>query len=422
MAEPATLTRDARPLPDGEDVRALVRRRGEPEALAERRLAALAAYRDAAWPDRVRHLWKFTDPAALLPASLTPAAPRDGAPAEGEPAVVLAGGEARLNEAARALEIQIAPLARAGAELDRLGAAVPAGHGLFEALNAALWSDGLLVRIPRRTVLGQALRVVVPAAAGCVLPRLLVIAETGAEATVVEEHAGGGADARVFGVTEAFVAPGASLRHVVVQRWAPRTAGHLTFRARLERDASLLTAVASFGGAVAKLDLGATLEGEGARSEMVGVALGEGRQQLDHHTVHAHLAGRTWSNLDFKVALTGRARSAYTGLIRIEPGAPRSEAYQENRNLLLADGCRADTIPELEILTDEVSCTHGATVAPVDPEHLFYLRSRGIPPAAALQLVVRGFLENTLRRLPESLRAGLEPLLAERLARLAEGA
>jgi len=122
------------------------------------------------------------------------------------------------------------------------------------------------------------------------------------------------------------------------------------------------------------------------------------------------------------VALAGRARSAYTGLIRIEPGAPQSEAYQENRNLMLSEACRADTIPELEILTDEVACTHGATVAPVDPEHLFYLRSRGIPPAGALRLVVRGFLENTLRRLPESLRGGVETLVDARLARLTGGA
>jgi Fe-S cluster assembly protein SufD len=167
--------------------------------------------------------------------------------------------------------------------------------------------------------------------------------------------------------------------------------------------------------------VGAVLDGEGSRSEMVGVTLSEGRQHLDHHTLHEHRAGRTFSNLDFRAAVAGRARSTYTGLIRIDTGAPGSEAYQQNRNLLLSPRAHADTIPELEILTDEVSCSHGATVAPVDPEHVFYLQSRGIPAAEALRLVVRGFLEETLQRVPQNLRPALEELVAGRLQRLGQG-
>lgn len=224
----------------------------------------------------------------------------------------------------------------------------------------------------------------------------------------------------MIGVTEILIGANAEVRHVLVQRWADGQVGHLTQRARLERDARFFGATAGFGGAISKVDLGGLLAGEGARSELVGVALPEGRQHLDHHTLHQHLAARTWSHIDFKVAVAGRARSAYTGAIRIERDAPGSEAYQENRNLLLSDRARADTIPELEIHTDDVSCSHGATAAPIDPDQLFYLRSRGLSAPAARQLVVRGFVEPTLRQLPADLRAELENLVDARLARLRE--
>ena len=136
---------------------------------------------------------------------------------------------------------------------------------------------------------------------------------------------------------------------------------------------------------------------------------------MDHHTEHLHEAGKTHSNLDFKVALTGAARSAYTGMIRIARHAGGSEAYQENRNLLLSEDARAESIPELEILTDDVRCSHGATVAPLDDEQLFYLKSRGLPHSQAMRLIVYGFLDQTLQRLPEATRERIEALVAHRL-------
>jgi Fe-S cluster assembly protein SufD len=142
---------------------------------------------------------------------------------------------------------------------------------------------------------------------------------------------------------------------------------------------------------------------------------------MDHHTVHSHRSGRTWSNIDFKVALTGYARSAYTGVIRIDEEAGATEAYQENRNLLLSETCRADTIPELEILTDDVQCTHGATVAPLDEEMVFYLESRGIPREQAERLIVRGFLEKTLSRVPEAVRPQVVEVVEERLSHFLGG-
>ena len=186
-------------------------------------------------------------------------------------------------------------------------------------------------------------------------------------------------------------------------------------RAEVGRDATLLTAITSLGSAVTKSDFGSLLAGPGATVELWGFLFGEGRQHFDHHTLHDHRAGHTYSNLDFKVVLRDRARSAYTGLIRIEPDAPESEAYQENRNLLLNDGARAESIPELEILTDAVKCTHGATVGTLDPLHLFYLMCRGLPRPEAVRLIVGGFIEPTLSRLPEDLSRRLRGHVEERI-------
>ena len=435
MAEPALMTVNGKPALAEAEITTLSRRLQEPETVRAIRWGFLASYQAQALPDRVQHLWRYTDPRQLLPDTLTVTDPLPGGGAGAAPeanpetnqetaglVIRVAPGEvSQPNRAATQAGIVIRPLAEAAEELAWLGRMVPGDHGLFEALNGAAWNMGVLVKLPRGKELTEPLRIVVPAACLVNLPRLLIVADDGAAGTVVEEHVGGGAQNRVIGVTELHVGANASVHHVLLQQWGPGVKAHLTTRGHIERDGRLFTAVASFGGTVAKLDLGAVMAGSGARSELVGVALAEGRQHLDHHTEHRHLAGHTWSNLDFKVALAGRARSVYTGLIRIETNAPHSEAYQENRNLLLAEKCRADTIPELEILTDEVSCTHGATAAPVDPEQLFYLESRGISYPDALRLVVRGFLEETLRRIPAELQGGIEQLVHERLDRLAGG-
>jgi Fe-S cluster assembly protein SufD len=398
----------------------------EPAELTTLRWHALSRYLQAPMPDAVQHLWRYTDAASLLPngelviggpvvSDAHPSLPAGGA------AVTLqacAPPHVTLSPEAKQAGVQALPLAEAGRDLVRLGQLVGADHGLFEAINAAVWSAGALVHVPRRARLTGPIHVLVPAIAATTLPRLLVVVDEQAEVTIIEEHTAGSSGSHVIGVSEVFLAAGAQLRYVLLQRWEPGVIGHLTLRAELQRDANLVTTLACFGGLRAKWDVGTRLVGPAAQSEMVGVVVGEGRQHLDMHTVQDHRVGHTWSNLDFKVALTGRARSVYTGQIRIEPHAAGSEAYQENRNLLLSDGCRADTIPELEILTDDVRCTHGATVAPVDPEHVFYLQSRGIPYDEALHVLVRGFLETTIRRIPQGLRDQIDVIVEDRLRHL----
>jgi Fe-S cluster assembly protein SufD len=217
------------------------------------------------------------------------------------------------------------------------------------------------------------------------LVRNLVIVEDGASATIVEEALGaqqGGRD-RLSEVTEIFAAADSEVRYLPLQHLGREVVSHRTVRARLDRQARLLTVIGSFGGGSYKADLGVSLVGPGAESRMVGVCFGDGRGRADHHTVQDHVAGHTTSDIDFRVVLAGKARSAYTGLIRIAKDAPYCEAFQENRNLLLSEQARAESIPELEILTDEVRCKHGATAGPIDQDQLFYLASRGLRPGEA---------------------------------------
>jgi len=374
-------------------------------------------------PDRARHLWRYTNPARFLPESdPTALAPMDVGPPWrlDEPlsvAALLAGGALRVVEVdakARKAGVAVEDLHRAAVS-GLLGSIVPPDHGFLEAVNTAAWRGGVLVRVPDGVELQHPIRLRLVAGAPT-LPRVLVVAGRGSSFEVIEGHVGGERGAgKVIGVTEVLVADGANVRYGIVQRWDPGVVGHLTARARVLAGARFQLSLASFGGSVFKADVGAILAGEGAEVETFGVAMGGDGQHFDHHTEHIHECGKTHSNLDFKVALTGSARSAYTGMIRIAPGAAGAEAYQENRNLLLSSEARAESIPELEILTDDVRCSHGATVSPVDPEQLFYLESRGIPRLQALRVIVYGFLDQTLARLPQTTRERIAALVAARL-------
>jgi len=429
-------------------LKAFARRFEEPPSSTEGRLKALQAYLDAPLPERVAHLWRYTDPQAFLPSDEAITRPPGGSPApfpetlerllaQGEvSAAVLVDGSGRAPvklrpelaaKGVQVLDLHVALREKAEWVLARLGSVVGSkvasdGAGKFEALNFALWSAGALIYVPRNVLVERPIHVWLEAPdvqrEAFFATRLLVVAEERSEVTVIDESEGGSGGLRLNSVVEVIAAQGAQVRHVAVQRLEKTVMYHVAQRVKLGRDANLLTAIASLGSAVTKSDFGSYLEGPGSSVELVGFLFGEGKQHFDHHTVHDHRSDHTYSNLDFKVVLKDRSRSAYTGLIRIEPHAPDSEAYQENRNLLLNDGTRAESIPELEILTDEVKCTHGATVGTLDQLHIFYLMSRGIPRAEAIRLIVGGFVEPTLSRLPADLSHRLRTHVEERLESL----
>ena len=177
----------------------------------------------------------------------------------------------------------------------------------------------------------------------------------------------------------------------------------------------MITVPLVFGANLSKQNFGVILNDKGADSSIYGLLFGTRRQHFDYYTLHHHASGQTTSNIDFKVVLRDKALSAYTGLIRIDEGAKVCEAYQENRNLLLSPGCRAETIPELEILNEDVSCSHGATIGSVDPQMLFYLASRGIPEDSAVRMIVSGFVASTLELVPDDLRERVSGFVDQRL-------
>ncbi len=430
----------------------------EPDWLAERRAAAFEHYLQTPNPDRVAHLWRYTEPEQFEPASLERAAApvtgqgdfidaaravfeADGGNTTDGAALLARGGVAHrtISAAARARGLALVDLRQAAADADgtwggpgsgggrrelvkeHLGAAVLASHGRFESLNAALWQAGLLIHVPRGAAIEKPIHIIISGdeETDFLATRLLAVVEENAQATIVVEYASPRATPLLANsVVELFAGANSHVRHVTIQRWGDQTVSFATQRARVERGASLLGVWAGLGAKVAKADLGTRLGGPGANTQLWGMAFAHRRQHFDQHTAHWHAAGQTSSNLDFKVVLKDKARSAYTGRIRIENAARGCEAYQENRNLLLSRGPRADSIPELEILNDDVKCTHGATIGPISAEEMFYLRARGIPRDEAARLIVSGFVEPTFREVPTDLRERLRAAVAERLKQI----
>jgi len=396
--------------------------------LLKERERARQAYHDSPNPGRSGRLWKYTDP-SLFAAPDDPPSPRDSG------CIIYPTVPAGYARAGVTVE-DLADAATGRPELVSryLGRAVGAGAGKLPALNMASWRDGMLVHVPRgREILDPLHLATNVGSAGLNLTRLLVVAEEGSSLTLVDAYMGGeqdspnvksgsgfdaGTGAQVNAVVEIFAGDGARIKYVTVQDLGKKAVIHLTQRTVAGRDSRVDTVTVSMGAAAMKADIGTVLQSTGAESESWGIIVGDGNQHYDHHTVHLHEGKSTKSRFNYKAILNGSARSVYTGLIRIAPGAVGCEAYQENRNLMLSDTARADSVPELEIMNNEVQCTHGATVSPLEPEQVFYLESRGIPRQEAVRMIVSGFAEPAFARLPEGLRGHLRRHLELRLESL----
>jgi len=413
---------------------------GEPEWLLAERSGAWTLFDGASLPDRALHRWRYTDPSRLLPGerSLSPALPLAADPSVAAPPaslVIARGADGRaavaLSPEAEKAGVIAIDLSRAASELgerlrERLGRLVEPGEHPFAALNSALWTGGLYLEVPAGVRLaGPILHVRRFSGPVLSVPRMLAVVGDGAEVVVVDEQlaadgTGGGEREAPLShrVQEWVVGAGAKLTVVARQDLPPGAAGTTTARARLERDASMTLIATHFGGSLVKSDVAVELAGEGARSEILGLVFGTGRQHFDHHVVQHHLAPHTTSRLNVQVALKERAKSAFTGMLRIGADAVHSEAYQENRNLLLDETTNAISIPELEILTDEVQASHGATVGPIDEDQLFYLSARGLPRPEAERMIVSGFFEPSVARIPdEGVREQVRQRVERRLAR-----
>jgi Fe-S cluster assembly protein SufD len=299
--------------------------------------------------------------------------------------------------------------------------AVPADRDKFTALHAAFWSggaflyvpEGLSVELPFVSVLWQEL----PELA--VLPHTLLIAGAGSSVTLVSELLSVGCEACPDtyhgGVAELYVGGGARVRFVSAQDLGRHVYDLRSQTVLLGRDSHLDWLSVTLGARVSRAAQHSVLREPGAEARVTGLYLPDRQQHMAMETLQDHVAGGCSSDLLYQGALLGRSRSVYEGTIRAWPGAQKTNAYQSNRNLLLSKGARADSIPQLEIEADDLRCSHGATVSHVDDDQVFYLMSRGIPRREAVRLIVEGFFQPSLDRLPGSLE-GLKGRLTDAIA------
>ncbi len=372
---------------------------------------ALEAYRSLPIPDTTDEHWRFTDLRGFDPESFV-----GGGTTEISTLLDLdVAGYATVTE--NGIEIASAPdgvrFEPLPEDFERLYSLV-GWNEKFAAHNAAMWRHGLLVVVPKGVVLEKPLYVRI-AVTGQTFWRLVVVAEEGARASLIEEYASPAASTAAYSnaVTELFVEVGAKLEYVSLQNLSTETWHFASHHAVVERDAELDWVAGGFGSKRGKTRIQNDLAGRGATSRVTGAYFADGEQHLDYDTFQEHIAPNTTSDFAFKGALRDHSTAVWRGMIRVEPDAQRTNAYQECRNLMLSPTAHAVPIPGLEIMANDVRCTHGATVSRVDREQLFYLMSRGLPRAEAERIVVRGFFQNVLDRIElepvrEAVTAALE--------------
>lgn len=291
----------------------------------------------------------------------------------------------------------------------------------FSALHAALFSGGSFLYVPDGVTIDEPLvsQFWSAGAGAAVLPHSLVIGGKGSRFQYVDEFLSADREetALASGSAEIFLEEGANVGYVALQHWSIKTWQFANQRFQLGRDSHLKVVDVALGGQMARMRVEAILEGPGSSADLKGLFFGTGDQVFDFRTLQDHVGPHTTSDLLFKGALRDRARSTYVGVVRVEPEARGSSSNQANRNLLLSEKAKATSEPILEILNNDIlRCSHGATVGPVDPEHLFYLESRGIPHPIAERMLVQGFLGEVLDRLPVAqVREAVEQELAARI-------
>ena len=366
---------------------------GEPGWLAERRLAAFEYFDKLELPDPKGEEWRYVDVrrfdfdrfAAPTPARSAPEVPADLA-AKG---VVVADFVTAATEHTDLLK-------------EHFFTEVPVDEHKFTALHGAFHSDGILVYVPRGLEVELPFEVIRRVdAGGSVFPHTTIVVDENASVTFVDRFssADGDADALCASVVEVEARRGATVNYISLQEWGRNVHHFQTQRFTGHRDTTVRSLAVNLGSTFARTQVESVLRGEGSFSEMLGLYFADADQHFAQRTLQSHSAPHATSDLLYKGALKERSRSEYSGLIKVEKGAQGTDAYQANRNLSLSEEAIARSIPQLEIEANEVRCTHGATVAPVEEEHLFYLMSRGIDRVTAQKLIVFGFFTDVLDRI-----------------------
>lgn len=357
-------------------------------------------------PDQKAKGWEFTDLSGLDFDSYEPGS--------ASPSIETASG---------ATVLPLAEAAETHPELveGRIGALVPA-EDPFVARNDASWRDGVLVHVPAGVKLETPIKIELPLehSGEALAWRTLIVLEEGAEAEVWEHWSSPSDEVEglLNSVVELSIGQDATLRYINTQDISEQAWIFATQRAQVERDGRLDWTALGFGSARGKVRMETNLAGRGSEARVTGGYAGGPGQHLDYDTTQEHAAPNTNSDLAFRGVLAAGATAVWRGMIRVDPGAQQTDAFQESRNLLLSTEAHADAIPGLEIEADDVRCTHAAAVAQVDRDQLFYLTSRGLAEEEAKSLIIEGFLESLVERLAkgpvrEEISAALERRLAE---------
>ena len=427
-----------------ETVKALSAFKDEPGWLTEKRLEAWRTFEKLPMPTMRDEAWRYTDVSDVRIEDFVPYIPSPDVAREGDlpDAVQRLIKEGEENSALLVQHNSETAFRRIDEELGRRGVVftdlhtalktneeilkehlfelVPMDYDKFAALSAAAFSGGSFLYVPR----GVDVEVPIQSnrwldAVGSIMPRTLVVVEEGASVTYLDEYASAGSEdddpALSNGAVELFVSQGASLRYVSLQNWGRNVLHFNTIRSEAGKDATINSLVVSLGSELSRTNVDAGLAASGSDSEMLGLYFADSNQVLDHHTLQDHFAPDARSDLLYKGALRDESLAVFSGLIRVEPGAQKTDAYQTNRNLILGtDDAMAVSLPRLEIQADDVKCSHGSTTGQVDEVELFYLMSRGIPRREAEKLVVFGFFGEVTSRITL-------PGLKEKLDRAIEG-
>jgi Fe-S cluster assembly protein SufD len=434
-------------------------RLGGPAWLAARRTAAAQRLQDLELPTPTEEIWRYSridelDPSAFYPlpvdpvgepASGGPADERDGGGDRGVPVAVRSATErmversglvvavngrvvhVELDDALASKGVMAGDLAVQCADeaAEVFGRASASSPDWFSELHDAFVPGGVFVSVPEGVVVDRpilAFHFLDGPDGAAVFPRTIVAAGDGSEVTVLEHRESPGAALLSSAVTEVIVGDGARVDHLSVQHHGRRAWEVALQRAVVGRDAHVTLGAVALGGAYARLRAETLVEGTGGSADLLAVYFADGDQMLDFRTLQDHVAPRSTSDLLFKGAVEHRAHSVYSGLIRLRPTAQKAAAHQTNRTMKLSRDSHAESVPNLEILANDVQCTHASAIGPIDEEQLHYLETRGVPPEVAERLVVFGFFEDVFVRMPVgSLADPLREAVREKFERRADG-
>jgi len=425
-----------------ETVRQASALRDEPSWMLDFRLQAWQAFESLPWPKPTDEAWRRTRLTGFKLENFTPFAIPDGIvrrydlepdlidaldEMESSASLIYRDGGVLYGEENEELEEQgviFTDLQSAVHEYPELlqryfmTEAVTPDANKFAALHAALWDTGSLIFVPRNTKVELPLQAIL-----CQGDRVggyhhtVLVAEEGAEVTLVDDLMGA-ENAFQATVVELILKDNAQVRYINLQDYKHTAWNFLTGKAVMGKDTDLRWIQVSWGSRLTKAFLDLDMRGEGGHGELLGLYFPTRRQHIDHQTLQLHRVANCYSDLLFNGALKHRARSVYMGIIKVLPGAQKTDAFQRNGNLILDGTARSDSIPGLEIEADDVRCTHAATAAQVEDEYVFYLMARGLTRSQAERMIVQGFLQGVLDRVPvESVVHKLERVISRKISR-----